>query len=140
MFRRIVRLGFIGALLGGAGFAAVKIVQSRRAGPGLPSGTDWLPPKRPEKPLVEPEMLHGVALKPEGDTFEGDADLGVQATQAGWVEPEDGACPASHPIKAKMSSGIFHLPGMLAYDRTVPDRCYADEAGAEADGLRKAKR
>ena len=32
------------------------------------------------------------------------------------------------------------LPGMFAYDRTRPDRCYPDAATAEADGLRPAKR
>lgn len=57
-----------------------------------------------------------------------------------WVEPSDDACPPSHPLKAKLSSKIFHRPGGLSYDRTTPDRCYADEAAAEADGLRAAKR
>jgi hypothetical protein len=57
-----------------------------------------------------------------------------------WVEPEEGVCPQSHPVKAKLSSGIFHLPGMFAYDRTKPDRCYASPDGAEADGLTRAKR
>src|SRR5690349_12344892 len=29
-----------------------------------------------------------------------------------FVEPDaDGACPVSHPIKAKVASGIFHVPG-----------------------------
>jgi hypothetical protein len=59
---------------------------------------------------------------------------------AAWVEPVDGACPASHPVKAKMSSGIFHVAGGLNYARTRPDRCYRDPAAAEADGLRKAAR
>ena len=57
-----------------------------------------------------------------------------------WVAPEGNACPVTHPVKAKLSSGRFHLPGMLAYDRTVPDRCYADAEAAEADGLTRAKR
>lgn len=57
-----------------------------------------------------------------------------------WVEPVDGSCPASHPIKAKLSSGLFHLPGMLAYERTKPDRCYGSEDAAAADGLTRAKR
>ena len=57
-----------------------------------------------------------------------------------WVDPVDGDAPATHPIKAKMSSGIFHVPGGLNYDRTRPDRCYRDVAAAEADGLRQAKR
>ncbi len=49
-------------------------------------------------------------------------------------------CPNSHPVKAKLTSKIFHLPGMLNYERTNPDRCYADEGKATADGLRPAKR
>jgi hypothetical protein len=57
-----------------------------------------------------------------------------------WVEPSGGVCPPSHPIKAKLSSKLFHLPGMLAYDRCKPDRCYATEPDAVADGLQKAKR
>ena len=58
-----------------------------------------------------------------------------------WVPPlDDGACPASHPVKAKLSSGIFHEPGGLNYDRTHPDRCYRDADTAAADGLRPSKR
>lgn len=58
----------------------------------------------------------------------------------GGVEPVDGACPSGYPIKAKSSSKIFHVPGGSSYDRTVPDRCYATEADAEADGYRKSQR
>ena len=57
-----------------------------------------------------------------------------------WVEPSEGVCPTSHPIKAKLASMIYHLPGMLAYSRTNPDRCYATERGATKDGFVKAKR
>jgi hypothetical protein len=57
-----------------------------------------------------------------------------------WVEPEGRVCPTSHPIKAKLSSGRFHLPGMAVYDRTIPDRCYATAEAAEVDGLQRAKR
>lgn len=56
-----------------------------------------------------------------------------------WVPPVDGHCPATHPVKAKERSRIYHLPGMAAYARTVPDRCYASGADAEADGFRAAK-
>ena len=59
---------------------------------------------------------------------------------AGGVEPVDGACPPGYPIKANSSSKIFHVPGGIFYDRTVPDRCYATEADASADGYRKARR
>ena len=57
-----------------------------------------------------------------------------------WVEPADGTCPDGYPIKAKLSSKIFHQPGGAAYERTKPDRCYASAEAAEADGLRAAKR
>jgi hypothetical protein len=61
--------------------------------------------------------------------------------EAAWVSPDPGGlCPTSHPVKAKLSSKLFHVPGMFAYARTHPDRCYRDEATAEADGLTKAKR
>lgn len=137
MFRRIVRFLFLAAVATGAGAAVAKLVQSRRSAQDMPGASDWLPPKRPEKPLVEPEMLHGLSLKKEPATEDGEARTDAPS----WLEPgEDGACPSSHPVKAKMSSGIYHLPGMLAYERTVADRCYPDEAAAEADGLRKAKR
>ena len=52
----------------------------------------------------------------------------------------DGSCPASHPVKAKLASGIYHEPGGGNYERTKADRCYVDGAAAEADGLRAAKR
>ena len=57
-----------------------------------------------------------------------------------WVEPVDGACPVSHPIKGNDGSKIFHVPGGSSYDRTVPERCYANAEDAEADGYRQAKR
>jgi len=57
----------------------------------------------------------------------------------GWVSPDDDACPASHPVKAKLGSGIYHLPGGVNYDRTKPDRCYLDATAAESDGLRPSK-
>lgn len=57
-----------------------------------------------------------------------------------WVEPTDGACPETHPVKAKLSSMLYHLPGMAFYNRTRPDRCYGDAASAEADGFIRAKR
>ncbi|HEV3365002.1 MAG TPA: hypothetical protein VG795_12850 [Acidimicrobiia bacterium] len=57
-----------------------------------------------------------------------------------WVQANDGMCPQSHPVKAKMSSKIFHIPGGRNYKSTKADRCYPDEASAQADGLRPALR
>ena len=67
-------------------------------------------------------------------------DGGRRPTPPAWVEPTDATCPEGYPVKAKLKSGIFHLPGMLAYDRTNPDRCYRSAEAATADGLRPAKR
>jgi hypothetical protein len=62
------------------------------------------------------------------------------AAQATSTDPnDDGSCPMSHPIKGKLSSGIYHVPGGANYDRTVADRCYADEDAATRDGLRRSK-
>jgi hypothetical protein len=52
---------------------------------------------------------------------------------------DDGSTPDSHPIKAKDSSGIFHVPGGRFYDRTKADRCYPTAAAAETDGYRQSK-
>lgn len=71
------------------------------------------------------------------------ADGTVHAEPVGdrtWVPALDDACPDGFPIKAKLSSGIYHAPGQTAYERTSPDRCYPSTAAAEDDGLRAAKR
>ena len=57
-----------------------------------------------------------------------------------WVAPDSGICPQTHPVKAKLSSGIFQVEGNAMYQRTHPDRCYQTPAAAAADGLRPAKR
>jgi hypothetical protein len=72
---------------------------------------------------------------------EAPAEPSSNAAPAKWVDPDaEGACPASHPLKAKDSSKIVHQPGGLSYDRTHADRCYLDLDAAEADGYRAAKR
>lgn len=66
--------------------------------------------------------------------------LDVPAEAGAWVDAlDDGSCPISHPIKANDKSSIFHVPGGRFYDRTKPERCYADTEGAVADGYRQAK-
>jgi len=62
------------------------------------------------------------------------------APERAWVEPSGNVCPPSHPVKGKLASKIFHLPGQLNYDRTTPDRCYKDADTATGDGLRQSKR
>ncbi len=69
-----------------------------------------------------------------------DEGADVEGATPPWVEPRDGTCPATHPVKAKLRSGIYHLPDGALYDRTNPDRCYVDVAAAEADDLRPSQR
>lgn len=57
-----------------------------------------------------------------------------------WVPSIEGICPSGYPVKANLASGIFHEPGQMSYDRTVPDRCYPNARAALDDGLRAAKR
>jgi len=57
-----------------------------------------------------------------------------------WVDPSGTVCPKTHPVKGKLSSMIFQVPGNFAYERTTPDRCYKSTDDAEDDGLRAAKR
>ncbi|MEY2454006.1 MAG: hypothetical protein QOD92_3580 [Acidimicrobiaceae bacterium] len=57
-----------------------------------------------------------------------------------WVDPSGTICPKTHPVKGKLSSNIYQVPGNFAYERTTPDRCYKNTDAAEDDGLRAAKR
>jgi hypothetical protein len=128
LFRGIKRVGRLGFRLGiVVGFFAL-INQLLRRG------------SEPEAETTAPSPGTSAASPPAAPS---DTGTGGSATATGlsaWVEPEAGACPVTHPVKAKVASKIFHEPGMLAYERTTPDRCYRDAATAEADGFRRAKR
>lgn len=132
----------------GAGYAAYTAWQRRRE--PVPQGPPEWPPltetnraagDRPESDAPsEPHAATGQpgARAPEGG-WSTSASSSSASDAARWVEPVDGACPSGFPIKAKESSGIYHVPGGRSYDRTVPERCYAEEADAQADGYRRAK-
>jgi hypothetical protein len=87
------------------------------------------------------------ALRPSWPPLDDADDDGGTATvaddtppSARWSDPVEKACPPGFEVKVKLASGIYHLPGMFAYDRTIPDRCYASAEAAAADGFRAAKR
>ncbi|MGQ0430869.1 MAG: sunset domain-containing protein [Microthrixaceae bacterium] len=102
------------------------------AAPGAPVRVEPAPPKKaPAAKTTKPPANKTTAKK---------APAKKKPLVALWVEPTGDVCPTSHPVKAKLASKIFHLPGMLNYDRTKPDRCYRDAGSAEGDGLRPAKR
>jgi hypothetical protein len=109
-------------VLGGVAFAAWKAWNARV--PQRPRGVEWSTAPFPFPPVPQASGSAARAAAPE----------------VRWVEPDaNGECPATHPIKAKLGSGIYHVPGGVNYARTKADRCYADAAAAEADGLRPSK-
>jgi len=163
MIRRSFRIGLRVGLLGGIAAGIVKIVQSRR--PTLAVH----PPEQAPAPKAEPEsqwppiQAEPKPVEAEVPAVQAEAETSAPVRKAppkkapatkkaaprtrkaagsatAWIEPTGSVCPPSHPVKAKLSSRLFHLPGMFAYARTVPDRCYGTPEAAEADGLVKAKR
>ena len=140
VLRRSFRIGIRLGIVGGLVFALVKLAGSRRASTFEPAAAplpvkDW-PPLLPDADAT-PTAAAPTAPKPDPDAPKAAATVALSTT---WVEPTGDVCPTTHPVKAKLTSKIFHLPGMLNYDRTKPDRCYSDGDAAEADGLRPAKR
>ena len=118
--RRALGLGVLAA----AAYAVWRAVDANRT----EHDTGWEPqpfPFPPQPRQTAPEREQTTPTAP--------------ATPA-WVEPVGDTCPRSHPVKAKVASGIFHVPGGQSYDRTIADRCYVDAAAAQADGFRAAKR
>ena len=133
MIRRSLRIGLRLALILGVVVGLSKILGARRTAPAPLAPA----PAPPWPPLGTPTTAPG----PTSAGLAQDRSEPETATASpSWVEPEGGACPAGYPVKAKLASKIFHLPGMGHYERTSPDRCYADAADAEADGFRAAKR
>jgi hypothetical protein len=100
-------------ILAGAAYAVWRATSS----PSTPGGAAWTPQPFPFPP--QPAVDERVP----------------------WVDAaDDGGCPVDHPVKAKLASGIFHVPGGANYGRTIADRCYRSPEAAEADGLRASKR
>ena len=146
MLRWIRRLIWIG-LIGGVGAAAYTVWHRRQLERPAQdwSGDDAVPLR-----LVgdEPRGAATTFTPLADDPSPNDAPL-VDATPddtaaeddppSTWVAPVDGACPSGYPIKGNSNSLIYHVPGGRFYDRTVPERCYASAADAEADGYRAAK-
>ena len=135
--RRIRRLLFLTS----AAVAIVRFAMARRPKPRPTSGvSEWAPlrsvaddgtaPRRAEVP-VETDDAPSTPLATASVTGSSIPD---------WVDPVDGACPTSHPIKGNGHSRIYHVPGGRFYESTVPERCYRDPAAAEADGMRASKR
>jgi hypothetical protein len=140
LLRRVVRLG----LLAGLGVGILKVVKGRKApdpwaDSWVSTGTPAAPPKTPaEEPASRP-AAPSRSSKPTRTGPARKSPTGKAEDPPGerlWVAANDGVCPQSHPVKAKLSSKIFHTPESRNYSRTKADRCYPDESSAQADGLR----
>ena len=129
LFKRLLGMGALATM----GYALWRAYERRKVDTGV--NWDAQPFPYPPQPRTEDkaaEPVENVDTPAEGASGGG--------AGSGWIEPNDGACPTSHPVKAKLTSGIFHVPGGANYTRTQPDRCYATPEAAETDGLRPAKR
>ena len=118
--RRVLGLG----VLAGATYAIWRAIEANRS----ETATHWEPQPFPFPP--QPTAVPTAPDAPAADACQHDP----------WVAPLGSTCPASHPVKAKLASRIYHVPGGVSYERTTPDRCYVDGATAEAEGFRAAKR
>ncbi len=161
LFRIVFKLGVVGSVTA----VAVKALGRRRS---ASPASDWSTSAEPWPPVdlagsatteattgattgAAPADEAEVLLEAE-DALEADAEMAAEVAEVApdsaaadapgsWSDPaDDGSCPTSHPVKAKLTSKVFHLPGMANYERTKADRCYLDAGAAEADGLRQAKR
>jgi hypothetical protein len=121
LLKRLLHLGALAA----AGYAIWRAYERRK----IDTSVTWdsQPFPYPPQPHTDTPVAHMSVT-------------GHPGVGTGWVEPDGGACPTSHPVKAKLASGIFHVPGGANYDRTKPDRCYSSAEAAETDGLRPTKR
>jgi hypothetical protein len=139
---RFLKRMFKLSLLAAAAYAVWRWFEAQRS----ESDLRWeaQPAPYPPRPRVEnsPPATPVTATPPATPSAPEAAPAAAAPAAAGdaWVEPVDGVCPTSHPVKAKMSSRIYHVEGGLNYGRVHPDRCYRDPAAAEADGLRRAAR
>jgi len=110
--------------LAGAGYAVWRSIERHTSND---DAVAWEP-----APFPYPPQPRATASTPDAPT--------PSPVDAMWVEPDGGDCPPRYPVKVKLSSGIFHVPGGASYQRTNPDRCYRDPAAAESDGFRPAAR
>jgi hypothetical protein len=133
VIRRLLRIGLLLGFLGGVAIVLTKLLSNQEHDtPALATRPSEPWPRLTSDPTVPAAPIARAIPDPEAPASPDQARV--------WVEATAGACPTSHPVKAKLASKIFHLPGMANYDRTKADRCYVDAAAAEGDGLRAAKR
>ena len=122
--RRLLKLAVIGVI------GAIVVVWFRNRN----ETADELSPEWPPLTVVPPPDAEAAGIAEPTD------GAAAPPPEADWIDPDaEGDCPISHPIKVKLRSGIYHVPGGASYERTNADRCYANPGDAEADGYRASK-
>ena len=120
----------LGAVIEAEGIQSIEPPLPVADEPGRPAAIDETEPESLPAPEVESES-EPAATEPEPEPTSSKAS-GPPA----WVQPtEDGQCPEGYPVKARFATGHYHEPGDRGYEKIVPDCCYADASGAEADGF-----
>jgi len=114
-------------VLGGVAFSLVR----RRRVTTTVGPAEW--------PPFEPRLVPPAEPVPSAEpVLSVEPLLSVETVE--WIVPgPDGVVPDSHPIKVKVTSGIFHVPGGRFYERTTADRLYPSAESAEAAGYRPSK-
>jgi hypothetical protein len=128
VLRRIWALAMVGVAI------TLAIAWRRRAVVPPMAPPEW--PSLPPRPAGRPGAT-GMAEAPPAAAAE---VTPVTTTAVAWVAAVRGEpMPDGYPVKVKLSSGIFHVPGGRFYERTAPDRWYTTADAAEADGYRRSK-
>jgi hypothetical protein len=129
--KKVAKRGVGLGVFAGVVYAVWRAYQKRMPAPRAEGSWEAAPFPFPPIPRPSP----GTASTPRSDLPAARSNGSAPPS----IEPSDGECPDSHPVKGKLASGIYHVPGGLNYDRTRPDRCYTDATSAESDGLRPSK-
>ena len=68
-----------------------------------------------------------------------DADGRRSGRSRAWVEPDDGACPATHPVKASSRAASSTCPAVRTTTAPTPTAATSTPDAAAADGLRASR-
>lgn len=117
--QREPRLLVVVSLLAAFGIGAVFGALAMRV-----PGRNWLKPRT----VLAPGH-------PEGS----DAERGLEDEVDSMPGDGSTSAPEAFPVKGNSRSGIYHVPGGFAYDRTIADIHFRSAAAAESAGYRASK-
>lgn len=97
----------------------------------------------PRRSQPKPRVALAPSLSPDPEavaTLTSPPSLSLVRNESDSV-PGDGTATVrdGYPIKGNGRSGIYHVPGGFAYDRTVASICFRSVEAAQAAGFRASK-